>query len=767
LLSAEAPDSRSWASPQLAEFLVGITEAGTTEAAIAMAVEKAAEALEAEVAAVVVDGSVVASLGFPRGEVPEAGLAAAASAHVRQFDVAGIGPCHLFTVDLHGTEPAVLLLARREAAFTSQEAQLVRAMARSLDVTLRMLEVIDRERSLRAVLEEQAVEKELLVTQLWERQALLERLARIQRSISHRAPLQEVLGTIAAGAAELFGDEVVGLRLVDPDNPTMMRLVAHAGLTPEQVDQLARRPVGEGVGGRVIEEERLVLMDNYDDAVDAIPLFAQSHLKVAMGAPVREDGRVMGSLTVASYNPSRIYSRDEQDMLLSFAEHASLALTDARTVAQMQHQAFHDHLTGLPNRSLLLDRLERVLARARVEVGAQVGVIFLDLDRFKNVNDSLGHEQGDELLGMVGRRIEGCLRAIDTAARLGGDEFAVLVDEPSGIAETQAVADRIIASLRRPFNVNGRATHISASAGVAISAMGVEDAGELLRNADLAMYQAKVAGSGRSASFEPSMHSAISQRLELEDDLQLAIDGDQFGLRYQPVHNLQTGEVRGVEALVRWFSPSRGMVLPLDFIAVAEETGLIVPIGAIVLRQALTETLSWGSSTATISVNLSARQFEQPSLVTELAELFDATGADPDRVILEITETVLMHDTTTVIARLGQLKELGVRLAVDDFGTGYSSLGYLRRFPIDILKIDRSFIEGISSGGENRAVAEAIVNLARTLGLQTVAEGIETQDQLDVLRQLGCQAGQGYLFSKPLGRRRLHELLQAQLATPA
>jgi len=757
----------SWSTQQLSEFLVAVAACRDQAAAISGAIQWAAEALEAEVAAVVGEEGVLGAVGFARGRVPEAELRAAAQRPSAELDVPRLGRLKTISVPVEGTVPARLLLGRSELGFDAQETSLLRAMARGLALTLDSLHMLERERRLREVSEQQAAENRRLLEMLQERQALLERLAKIQVSISRRAPLQEVLDAIVAGAGELLGDEVVALRLVDRDDPDYMTMVSFSGLDDDMRAKLRRSRITEGAGGRSILEDRLVVVEDYAHAEIAMPAFAGSDLHAAMAAPVHENGRPVGSIVVASNRCDRVYTETEREMLLAFAHHASMALNDAKAVEEMRHLAYHDSLTGLPNRNLFTEHLERALARAR-RGGSRVTVLFLDLDRFKMVNDSLGHAAGDHLLVAVGQRLRTCLRATDVAARLGGDEFAVLAEDSEGHSDADAVAERIIEALREPIVLNGRELSVTASVGVAVSDPGEGDAHALLRNADLAMYRAKVDGLGRYLVFEQQMHTVLSQRLEMEADLRRAIGAGEFVVHYQPIVSLAGGDLVGLEALVRW---AHGDVLvpPGEFIPVAEDMGLIVPIGKWVLREAMQQVRRWqdrhhGLHRLGLSVNISARQLRQPELVDDIVDALQATRFDPSCLTLEITETALLRDTSRALETLDDLRALGIHLALDDFGTGYSSLSYLREFPIDAIKIDKSFVGGITHGSEEAAVARAVIELGRTLDIDTVAEGIEGAHQLEELRSLRCDYGQGYHFSPPLPSAELEPLLRAEAA---
>ncbi len=420
---------------------------------------------------------------------------------------------------------------------------------------------------------------------------------------------------------------------------------------------------------------------------------------------------------------------------------------------ELTHQAFHDSLTGLANRVLYADRLGHALARAARD-GSVVGVLFIDLDDFKIVNDTLGHAVGDQLLVAVAERISGALRADDTAARLGGDEFAALIENvqhPDAVEET---AERILEALSAPFMIDGEALHAVASIGITTTPE-ADNADDLLRQADLALYVAKGAGKGQWRRYESDLHSAMVERLELRSALDHAVNEGHFLLQYQPIVDLATDEAVGFEALVRWHHPVRGTISPDQFIEVAEESGLIVPIGRWVLDQALHTVAQWqrilpAGRLQYVSVNVSVRQFRAPHFVEQVRRSLEYAGVDPHSLMLEITETLLMRDDEQIWTDLATLRELGIRIAIDDFGTGYSSLGYLRQRPIDVLKIDKTFIDDMVDSPQQLALVSGIVSLAQTLNLTVVAEGIETIDHRDLLARLGCPLGQGYLFSRPV-----------------
>jgi diguanylate cyclase (GGDEF)-like protein/PAS domain S-box-containing protein len=418
------------------------------------------------------------------------------------------------------------------------------------------------------------------------------------------------------------------------------------------------------------------------------------------------------------------------------------------------HTALHDPLTGLPNRALLLDRLGHALARSNRSLG-QTALLFLDLDNFKVVNDSLGHLAGDLLLIELAHRLLASVRAGDTVARFGGDEFAVLLEEVSDATEAVAKAERLAMALRQPLEVDGREVRPDVSIGVALRSGRGDQPDDLLRRADLAMYQAKSAGKGRCSVFEPAMQARADARLELETGLRQALDQGDLRIHFQPILSLGDGQISGFEALVRWARPGRGLVAPSEFVPVAEDTGLIVPIGHWVLAEACRQLNEWHTryphaAQLGVSVNVSPRQLRHPSFVADVARIIAISSLDPACVTLEITESALVQDAEETTRVLHQLKAVGVQLAIDDFGTGYSSLSYLRRLPVDTLKIDRSFVNGLGESDRDDAIVRGILELASTLQLTTTAEGIETDTQLATVRRLGGGSGQGYLFARPL-----------------
>jgi diguanylate cyclase (GGDEF)-like protein/PAS domain S-box-containing protein len=438
---------------------------------------------------------------------------------------------------------------------------------------------------------------------------------------------------------------------------------------------------------------------------------------------------------------------------------------------QLQRQAFYDPLTDLPNRALFLDRLQHLFHRARRSLGSpQFAVLYLDLDRFKSVNDSLGHQVGDELLIATARRLERCLRPGDTLARLGGDEFTVLLDDVRSEADATGVAQRIHQEMAAPLEVRDAEVFTSVSVGIALSSAGYESPEDMLRDADTAMYRAKDGGRAGHRVFDGDMHRRAVSSLRLETDLRRALERQEIVPYYQPIVELDTGTLVGFEALARWRHPTRGMLLPDLFIPVAEETGLVVELGARMLAEACRQAREWQRahprwSALGMSVNVSGRQLSQGGLAAEVERVLGATGLEPASLTLEITESALMHNVTAGAATVERLHAMSVGLHLDDFGTGYSSLGYLQSFPAQGLKIDRSFVSRMDQAPQQLAIVKAIVSLAHDLGMEVIAEGLETRAQVETLRAFGCRRGQGFRFSKPLPAEQAERLLASGLPT--
>ncbi|NET89376.1 MAG: EAL domain-containing protein [Kamptonema sp. SIO1D9] len=432
--------------------------------------------------------------------------------------------------------------------------------------------------------------------------------------------------------------------------------------------------------------------------------------------------------------------------------------------ARLLEMALHDSLTGLPNRALFMKRLQSALQEVKANKSSQFAVLFLDCDRFKVINDSLGHLVGDELLIAIAARLQSCLSNGDTLARLGGDEFAILFTEIENISNAIQMATRILDLFSHPFQLQRREVFINASIGITLGNCDYEQPEHLLRDADTAMYRAKALGKGQFHIFDPEMHSVALRLLQLENDLRRAIERQEFVLHYQPIIDLNQGKISGFEALVRWQHPTRGLVSPGLFIPIAEETGLINPIGHWVMKQACRQLISWQqqklvNDNLSISVNLSVRQFSQPNLIEQIDRVLAETLLNPQCLKLEITESAIMDNSQSAATILEELRKRQIHLSIDDFGTGYSSLSYLHSFRVDLLKIDKSFVQRLNGTSSNLGLIPAIISIAQTMGMKAIAEGIETTQQLIQLKKLNCDFGQGYLFSEPLNSKNVVELI--------
>jgi diguanylate cyclase (GGDEF)-like protein len=508
---------------------------------------------------------------------------------------------------------------------------------------------------------------------------------------------------------------------------------------------------------RAWTERELLPIGRFDPARN--PLLAtafESHRNVLL-APMVADGRAMGAIVVA-YKPRAGFGVERRiaNVLGQLGSIAALNLRNAVLLQHVQDLAERDSLTGAANRRMFQTTLEEVLASWKPRPGdldrSVISVLFVDLDDFKVVNDSLGHAAGDALLVSVTDRIRKSVRETDLVARLGGDEFAILTHDAPDLRRSVAMAERLVRDLRTPYLIDGTQIVVTVSIGIASSRHAAESASDVVRNADLAMYMAKANGKAGFAIFDPGMHHVIRERHELASQLLNAVELGQLRVMYQPIANLATGRAEGVEALVRWHHPERGLVAPGDFIELAEENGAILPIGRWVLGQACREALGWGTgkNAPFLCVNVSAREIQQPDFVDSVAATLDDVGFDPTRLRLEITETALLQTTPTTIRTLESLRALGVSIAIDDFGTGYFSLSHLRQFPVDILKIAGEFVQAAPGDAKSAAVAGAIVAMSKSLGITTIAEGIESAEQAARMRELGCTYGQGFHFARPV-----------------
>ena len=744
--------SPGWAARRLSEFLTLISSFDDESSVTIRIVERAAEVLEADAAALVGRSTIIAKAGPRARSLAVPPLRAVASGRRDFLELEDGKRLQARAAEAQEHDGAVLVIVRGGSEFAQPEIDLINGLGRVIALSSRTLELIDTERGLRASSENQAAENARLLEALRGRQVMLERLATIQRAITAQSPLHDVFDKVVATACELTSDPAGMMRMRDMDGSERSTVVSSRGVSADFVGA-GRRNHDPGLGARAMHEGRMVVVDkSTDPLVRQIPeLWRREGLQAGMAAPVFQGSNVVGSVIIASDDPNRSYSARDQQSLLALAEHTSLALNHARALDDVAHEAFHDSLTGMPNRALFLDRLSFAVARAS-RSGNPVGVLFIDIDDFKTINDSLGHRAGDELLQAVAARLEACLRPSDTIARLGGDEFAVLIEEIEGAADAATAAGRMLDSLADPIAIEGREVYVGASVGIAA---GPEDAETLLRDADLAMYRAKAEGKGRYRAYAPHMHAEIVERLEMEVDLKRTIEANELELHYQPIFSLSSGEIAGLEALVRWNHPTQGLVGPDRFIPLAEASGRIHDLGRWVLATACHQAALWrarypATDGIKIGVNLSATQLRDEGIVDQVAEALRVAQLEPQGLTLEITETAIMDDLDVAAGRLGELKALGVEIAVDDFGIGHSSLRYLGQLPLDNLKIAKPFVDEIGQPDPDPPILRAILDLAEVFDLGAVAEGIEEQAQADRLVELGCAFGQGHLLSWPL-----------------
>ncbi len=549
-----------------------------------------------------------------------------------------------------------------------------------------------------------------------------------------------------------------------PENRGELVLVAGVGVEEKLIGN-ATVPAGDrSQSGYALSSGESTVVHDFDDETR----FEQSELQRALGVKsaavilIKGKGQPYGVIGAGSRR-SHGFSQEDVNFMQAIANVLANAIERRRTEERTQHEALHDPLTGLPNRNLFLDRLEHALSvAARRET--TVSVLFLDLDQFKLVNDSLGHAAGDELLAAVAPRLEQALRPGDTVARFGGDEFAVLAEDVGNERGATRIAERFAEALARPFILREREHFVSASIGISIGG-GSEAPESLIRDADSALYRAKEHGRGGYEIFDEVMRSRVIEHMQVENDLRRAIQREELELHYQPVVKLGDGSIVAMEALLRWNHPDRGMVGPLAFIPVAEESRLIVPIGRWVIEQACRQAAAWqqfhpDEAPVSVAVNLSARQLADPDLLSHIEGSVRANRIDPSNLWLELTETTLLDETTFVERTLESLKGLGVRLVLDDFGVGFSSLGYLKRLPLSMIKLDRTFMENLSEGSHDAAIVRAVSEMAETIGIGVVAEGIETEDQVRMAATLGCGFAQGFHFSEPVPVAHVERLLE-------
>ena len=566
------------------------------------------------------------------------------------------------------------------------------------------------------------------------------------------ALMQRVLDIDIGGVLKLLpgGDELL--------------LISAAGLPEEDVGRTRVATGHQSQSGYALATGLPIVVDDWhtENRFRESKLQADAGMRSAVTVLIKAKGDPYGVLGVGSRTP-RNFTQDDVSFMQSIANVLANAIERRRTEERTQHEALHDPLTGLPNRNLFLDRLQHALSVAARRENS-IAVLFLDLDQFKLVNDSLGHAAGDELLGAVAPRIEQALRPGDTVARFGGDEFAVLAEDIGSERGATRIAERIAEALSRPFVLRDREHFVSASVGIAIGS-GNEAPEALIRDADSALYRAKERGRGGYEIFDEVMRSRVIEHMQVENDLRRALQREELELHYQPVIKLSDGSIVALEALLRWNHPERGLVRPVGFIPVAEESRLIVPIGRWVIEQACRQAAAWqelhpDSAPVSVTVNLSARQIADPDLLSHIEGSVRANRIDPSSLWLELTETTLLDDTSFVERTLESLKGLGVRLVLDDFGVGFSSLGSLKRLPLSMIKLDRTFVENLSEGSHDAAIVRAVNEMADTIGIGVVAEGIETHEQVRMASALGCGFAQGFHFSEPVPVGQVERLLE-------
>ncbi len=712
-----------------------------TEMGVGGALQVITEVVGVDFAAVCGARSVVEAVGFDQLIRPDRELLALARSELMEADVSGVGPVSVARSPVTGTEASIVML-RATGPFTDRELGLVNTIGRIAGLAATMRSALEAERSTRVDLERRVDDNRVLVAQLRERQGLLDRLFRIQQSILRRSPTQAVLDSVTEGALDLLDVDQVRLRIIPMEQPGTLLLASSQGFDPEQEDAMRASCVVEGPIARAINENRLVA--DHREAEGA-----------AMAAPVAVGAEVVGCLSVSTVNAARRFSPAEQEALIAFAQHASLALQDARSADAMRnaldrerHRAEHDPLTGLPNRPTI-----RAALSHRIGIADKVPIVllFVDLDRFKLTNDTLGHSFGDTVLTVVSDRLKTSVRAGDVVGRLSGDEFVVICE---GITEVGAVevSERLQAVISEPIS-EGHIEHvITASVGIARAHRG-ESAQQVLANADLAMYRAKEAGRGGVEVFDDALRDQVEERMIVSQDLRRALEQNELRVHLQPVVGLPSRLVVGFEALVRWQHPIRGLLAPSAFLSLAEDTGQSSRIDIFVLEETI-KLLGSHAGSRPISVNLSARTFSDPALTPWISDRLQEADVEPSRLIIEVTETLLMDSSGAASGQVTAMRDLGLKILIDDFGTGYSSLAYLQTFEVDGVKIDRGFISRLDTDPRAEAIVSAVFSMAAALDLLVVAEGVETDEQMDRVLAIRDKEGivelygQGYLFGR-------------------
>ncbi len=603
-----------------------------------------------------------------------------------------------------------------------------------------------------------------LLAQLQRREQFLRRLLKIQASISHRAPLTSVLNAIVDGVVDLLDASIVSLLIREPSDKTRLIVEAARGLSDDLMQNNRTQSINTGLAGAAFRRGIPVMVDSYARFEDAHPEFVDSGAHAAVAVPIRFAGETIGVIIVGTTSPHRVFSPLEIEMLEALSDHAAIALMDAQTLDVMA-DALNDSLTGLPNRQLLGDRLTSSLSRCRRD-GTTVAVLFIDIDRFRAINTSRGHAIGDKVLQVVATRLESIIRGHDTIARLGGDEFVAVIERTEP-ALAHDIAERLAAALEEEIVIDDVPFNVSVSIGISMDTDGLLGAAQLVEQADIAMYRAKESPTVSIEFFQPDMQTEVSSRTSAERELRSAIKSGRIDVAYQPVGDLRTGGIYGVEALARWTSPTLGVVQPARFVQLAEQTGNVVALDRAVLRSALYGALELTDPVSgqplMLNVNLSPQHLNNDDVIVDVAEALRTTGFPPRRLTLEITETDIMRDTVRGMQRLVMLKELGIKIALDDFGTGHSSMAYLRQFPVDTLKIDRAFISNVATkplDPKASHLVSAMIDLGHALGMQVLAEGVEHLAELTALSRMGLDLVQGFWLGRPAPLEALPELLE-------